>query len=586
MERQSTLPAAGRAPGPTTLNHSEPNAPPVHGEPVQGEPAVPSAATSAGVTLEGIERLKSLARLVLAASLGLSFLLAPPRGTPLYWVALITFALYFVYAVAVLVFRRQLLGRAARAATLAGDAAALVVVLLLGPNLPAAFLLFFVYFALVAGWWQGWLAAALLSLGVSAAYLGLSWRQAAEPGASWWSALPRESWLVVAGLLAAGGLVGTVAERQRRQLERAAVIERFAALLSLDAGWPEPARRWLAALAARYDAARALLAYRDPDSDRVLLWVFRGGEAGGAFEEQDRPPRDVHEFLLDNEPRAFLAADLPARLVEEFSPQDTMSAPLPGGRGQGRLFLFDRARVVFSPAQLDDLERLLAGLEPGLTNLLLIRSQASRAVEAERDRIVRHLHDGVAQTLASVEMQLNVYRRLAVADPAKTAEELAGLQAVVKQEQEELRRFLRTLKSVHVPATELGRWMFAHSAQFEQETGIEVDFWADPVDAALPEGICREVFWILREALHNVQKHARAQHVMVRLRQDEAFLRLLVDDDGCGFSFTGTYSQRALEEQGLGPVSIGERTRALGGALTIDSSPGSGSTLRVDIPLT
>jgi signal transduction histidine kinase len=72
---------------------------------------------------------------------------------------------------------------------------------------------------------------------------------------------------------------------------------------------------------------------------------------------------------------------------------------------------------------------------------------------------------------------------------------------------------------------------------------------------------------------------------MVWLRQDDAFLRLLVDDDGCGFSFSGTYSQRALEEQGLGPVSISERTRALGGTLTIDSSPGSGSTLRVDIPL-
>ena len=182
-------------------------------------------------------------------------------------------------------------------------------------------------------------------------------------------------------------------------------------------------------------------------------------------------------------------------------------------------------------------------------------------------------------------MQLNVYRRLATDDPAKTAEELGGLQTVVKQEQEELRRFLRTLKPLRVPASELGRWMLAHCAQFQQETGIEVDFWADPVEETLPEGICREVFWILREALHNVHKHARAQHVMVRLRQDDSFLRLLVDDDGGGFSFSGTYSQRALEEQGLGPVSIGERTRALGGELTIDSSPGSGSTLRVEIPL-
>ncbi|MFQ5694927.1 MAG: sensor histidine kinase, partial [Terriglobia bacterium] len=95
----------------------------------------------------------------------------------------------------------------------------------------------------------------------------------------------------------------------------------------------------------------------------------------------------------------------------------------------------------------------------------------------------------------------------------------------------------------------------------------------------------REVFFLLREALHNVRKHAEAHHVTVRLRQDEAYLRLLVDDDGRGFPFSGVYSLPALEESGLAPVSVAEHTRALGGTLTIESMPGSGATLRVDIPL-
>jgi signal transduction histidine kinase len=85
--------------------------------------------------------------------------------------------------------------------------------------------------------------------------------------------------------------------------------------------------------------------------------------------------------------------------------------------------------------------------------------------------------------------------------------------------------------------------------------------------------------------LHNVRKHAGARHVLVRLRLEEEQLRLVVDDDGRGFPFAGTYTQRALEEQGLMPVSIGEHARALGGAITIDSTPGNGATLRVDIPL-
>lgn len=562
-------------------------------------------------TVPALERLKALARLVLAATLGLAFLLAPPRGTPLYPLVGFTFGVYFLYAVALLLLGRQRVQRAWRMAAVAGDAAALVVVVLLGPSLPAAFLLFFVYFTLVAGLWRGWWAAAGLSAVVSAAYLWVDWKQSlAGSDASWLTSLPRESWLVAGGLLAAGVLVGAVAQRERSHLGRAAVVEHFAGLLSLDRGWQELWRGWLEELCRRFQASRALLAYHEPETDRVLVWEFRRGESGGGFEESDRPPRDAREFLLEAEPLSFLATgldgragqgqarrelsaaaaetkvELPERFVREFSPPSLLSVPLAvGGSWAGRLFLLGGAGGSFSPPQLDDLQELVKRLEPVLANLLTIRGLITRAVDQERERIVRELHDGVAQTLASVEMQLDVYRRLAPQDPARTSVELAGLQGTVKQQQEELRRFLRTLKPVHVPAAELGRWILAHCAQFRQETGIEVDVWAEPLGPALPEGVCREVFLILREALHNVRKHAQAQHVLVKLRQDGSYLRLLVDDDGCGFPFSGTYSQRALEETGLGPVSIGERTRALGGTLTIDSTPGSGATLRVDVPL-
>lgn len=165
------------------------------------------------------------------------------------------------------------------------------------------------------------------------------------------------------------------------------------------------------------------------------------------------------------------------------------------------------------------------------------------------------------------------------------SEELEHLYAVVREEKENLRNYLRGLKSVRVPPGELANWILAHCMQWQQETGIAVDVLVDPVGDTLPEGVCREVFLMVREALHNVSKHAAATHVLVKVRQDEGYLRLLVDDDGRGFSFSGTYSQHALEESGLGPVSICERARALGAALTIDSTPGSGATLRVDIPL-
>lgn len=564
---------------------------------------------------QAIERIKARARLVLAATLGLALLLAPPRDTPLFSLVVFFFGVYFLYAVVALIFHPRLTPSHWQVATVAGDAAALLVVLLFAPTQPAAFLLFYAYFTLVAGLWRGWRAAAGLGLLVSIVYLGVvlkdSWP---APGVSLRQALPGESLAVVGGLLVAGALVGTLAQRERRHIERLAVVQRFASLLSFDTRWPELWRGWLGEICERYEAARALLAYRDPESDRVLLWELRRGEAGGEFAESERPPRDARTFLLDSEPLSLLGSelsagegrwhlrreltpvpvesefDLPERFTREFSPRSLLSAPLavsgPEGSGwRGRLFLLDREGEAFALTQLDDLQQLLAGLGPVLANLLMVRSLIGQAVNQERDRISRDLHDGVAQTLASVEMQLNVFRRQAAQDPGRTGEELGRLQGVVKQQQEELRSFLRTLKPVRVPAAELSRWVLAHCAQFQEETGIDVDVLAEPVKATLPQGVCREVFLILREALHNVHKHAGAQHVMVRLRQDDAYLRLLVDDDGKGFPFTGTYSQRALEEQGLLPVSIGEHTRALGGTLTIDSTPGSGATLRVDIPV-
>lgn len=569
--------------------------------------------SSASPVLPALERFKALARLVLAASVGLALLLAPPRSTPLFPLLGVVFGTYFLYAAAGLFFYRQITSERWQMAMLLGDAAALGVVLLFAPRHPAAFLLFFLYFALLAGLWRGWWAAAGLSLLVGAAYLGLAWKESA---AARWSSLPEtilhgESWGAVVGLLAAGLLMGTLAQRERRHIERAALLERFVALLNLDARWPELWQRWFSALLEHFRAGRALLAYHDPETDRVAVWQYAPTPNNDEVAEADLPPRDALMLLLGEEPVSLLgnrldrpgAEDwrlrreftsvgvendysLPVRFRERFSPRSLLSVPLPvQGSWRARLFLLDAQGGSFELDHLEGLQRLLEGLLPLLANLLTVRSLMTERVNQERDRISRELHDGVAQTLASLDMQLDVYRRSAAGDGVNLAEELSRLKSVVKQEQESLRRYIRTLKPVRVPATELTRWVLAHCAQFQQETGIELDVEAEPVDATLPEGVCREVFLILREALHNVQKHSGAQNVLVRLRQDDAYLRLLVDDDGRGFSFAGTYSQVALEEKGLLPVSIGEHTRAVGGTLSIESSPGGGATLRVDIPL-
>ena len=552
----------------------------------------------------GSERIVAVARLVLAAALGLALLLGLARGTALFALVAFIFGVYVVYAVVVLAWRRRLVDWSGGGILLAGDVAILAVVVLFAPALPAAFLLFFVYFTLVAGLWRGWRAAAVLSVAVSLAYLGVVSRGAGAEGGI------ATKWVVVAALLAAGTLVGTVAERERRRVERTAVLETFGSLLSLDTRWVDLWERWLKALCQRYGAKRALLAYRDTESDHVLLWDFRADARAHSLQESDRPPRDARTFLLEAEPVGLLGVaqesgrwrwqqtqpggrvepansfSLPGRFADEFTPGSLLSVSFAaGGRWRSRVFLLDGVGGGFRPDQLDDLQQLLEGLRPALTTLLTIQGLIAGAVNQERERVVRELHDGVAQTLASVEMQLSVFRRLAERAPEQVAGELGQLQQVVQGEREEFRRFLRALKPVRVTPGELAQWLLAHCAQLQQETGIQVETQIEPVQENLPEGVCREVVLILREALHNVRKHAGARQVLVRLRQDENCLRLVVDDDGRGMPFSGTYTQEALMEKGLAPVSICERLRGLGGTLTIESTPGSGLTLRMEIPL-
>jgi len=81
-----------------------------------------------------------------------------------------------------------------------------------------------------------------------------------------------------------------------------------------------------------------------------------------------------------------------------------------------------------------------------------------------------------------------------------------------------------------------------------------------------------------------VEKHARARHVTVRLRQQNAFVQLVIKDDGIGFD-PDRHAARRIAKGGLGLLSMRERTTYAGGALKVQSAPGKGTTIGAEIPL-
>jgi signal transduction histidine kinase len=120
---------------------------------------------------------------------------------------------------------------------------------------------------------------------------------------------------------------------------------------------------------------------------------------------------------------------------------------------------------------------------------------------------------------------------------------------------------------------------------FQKESGIPVTFLGADTPVGLPQEMSSEVLQMLREALHNVQKHAGATRVAVAMEKTERGLEISVDDNGHGFNFAGMYSLEELELLRLGPASLKRRARSLNADLLIESRPGRGTGLKFRVPL-
>lgn len=231
------------------------------------------------------------------------------------------------------------------------------------------------------------------------------------------------------------------------------------------------------------------------------------------------------------------------------------------------------------------MERISKHVSASLENVFLLRHLRARAIEAERSRISRDLHDGILQTLLSIEIQLDVLRRKVGTQPEQMESGLTSLQQTVKNEGAELRHLVTDLRPLRVQSADLVDLMRGFAERFRNESDLPLDLLIDSADLHAPDRVCREIFQIYREALNNIKKHAKASHVVVKLSQDDSRLVLVVDDNGEGFSFAGRFTGDELDRLRLGPISIKERTRTVGGVLTVESNPGHGARLTIEVPL-
>ena len=255
-----------------------------------------------------------------------------------------------------------------------------------------------------------------------------------------------------------------------------------------------------------------------------------------------------------------------------------------GSEWSGRVFLLDPILNGDIEEELRFMQELVRQVGPAVYNVYLLRKLRRRAGALERARFARELHDGAVQSLIAVEMQVDVLRRQAVSKPEKVPEELGRVQGLLREEVLKLRELMQQMKSLDVDSKRLLGLLGDTVERFQRETGIAARFVSDLEDLDMPQHVCRELARIVQEGLVNVRKHSKAQHVMVRLGTKDSKWTVLIEDDGAGFAFSGRLSHAELDAMGKGPVVIKERVRLLSAELTVESNPGRGSRLEIEIP--
>jgi len=213
------------------------------------------------------------------------------------------------------------------------------------------------------------------------------------------------------------------------------------------------------------------------------------------------------------------------------------------------------------------------------------KEEARRATETERQRIASDFHDGPLQSFISLQMRLEIVRKLLERDFRAGMDDLQDLQSLAQQQVKELRAFVRSMRPLELQGANLYASGRRVCENFQKESGIPVTFVGGEGPLKLPEETASMVIQMLREALHNVLKHAAATRVAVAVERAGKLLEISVDDNGRGFHFSGVYSLDELELLRLGPASVKRRARELNAEMTLESRPGRGAGLKVRIPI-
>ena len=407
-------------------------------------------------------------------------------------------------------------------------------------------------------------------------------------------------------LLLTGFLLGFLAEGEKELRAEIDLTNRLLSLSRVGGRFAVALHDALLELGQVFDSQQVYEVVRQSSTGRVYRWVTMASpERPVATREiaPDQQPAELmrgypHTFYMHStgqkQKNRIAALDDEGRRLDESQLQH-LPMPVPGAHSvlvvshemgrdwTGRFVVVNGYVGRRRELELRFAQNIMRQVGPALYSVYLFRHFRSRAGAVERARVARELHDTVIQSLISIEMQIDVLRRRGTND-SQLPSELQRVQGLLRQEVLNLRELMQTMRPPDVGPHQFLDFIAQLVERFSRDTGVAARFVSELQEVTLPAATCRELARVVQEGLVNIRKHSGAQSAMVHFGSQNGAWKLVIDDDGKGFPFTGRFTLSELDDFRRGPTVIKERVRAVGGDMVLESSPGHGSKLEITIP--
>ena len=405
-------------------------------------------------------------------------------------------------------------------------------------------------------------------------------------------------------LIMAGFLLGYLAEREKELRAEIGFTNHLLSLTRVGNRLNEVIAEVLTELSGVFETDKAYALVSQAASGRLFRWELTPQtDPGCEVREIVIPepgcslmPTYPHTFYiqqLKNGKNSIDAIDDEGRRVDSPDFAD-LPMPLEGAKSvlgvkldlgrewNGRFVMVDGRLGWNRERELRFAQTAMRQVAPALYSIYLFRRLRSRAGAMERAKVARELHDTAIQSLISIEMQVDVLRRRT--NGHLPGGELERIQHLLREEVLNLRELMLSMKPVEIGPKQFLDFIAQLVERFRNDTGLDARFVSELEEVRLPASACRELVRIVQEGLVNIRKHSHAKSAYVRFGAQNGLWKLVIDDDGQGFPFSGRLTMGELDDLHRGPAVMKERVRSIGGDLVIESSPGHGSRLEITVP--